>query len=232
MIDEQPVFSEERSKGYDARVLQGVPGYRVLHDLAGTILSAELAADASVLIVGAGTGMEVLEWGKEHPGWRFTASDPSEAMLSLAKQKLAQAAMLDRVTLHTGTADQLPEDAVFDAATLLLVLHFLSTDEQRHTVLEAIANRLAPGAPFLIATLFGDTDSTRYKKLAAWNKAWSIRQGMDPKQAEEHFSSTRKDLCVIPEERVKGLLRDAGFIDIQRFFQAAGFGAWVCRSPR
>ena len=231
-MNEPTPFAGDRAKSYDQRIVQAIPGYAVLHKLAGTILAAELLKEASLLIVGAGTGMEILEWGPEHEAWHFTASDPSPDMLAIAKQKLTTASLLERISLHEGTVDQLPEDAAFDAATLLLVLHFLATDEERAALLEQIISRLAPGAPFLISSLFGDTESTRYKKQMTWTKAWAIRQGMDPKQAEDHFSPTRKDLCVITEEHLKRLLRDAGFIDVQRFFQTAAFGAWIARAPR
>ena len=41
-----------------------------------------------ILIVGAGTGAEILELGKTNPGWRFVGVDPAKAMLDLAKEKI------------------------------------------------------------------------------------------------------------------------------------------------
>ncbi len=217
---------------YDDRIGRSIPGYEVLHRLAGTLLAAEVPETASLLIAGAGTGKEMIEWGALHSAWTFTAVDPSQAMLAVAKEKPEQNSMLARTTFQVGTVDQLSEDLTFDAGTLLLVLHFLPEDDQKRDLLAAVAQRLKAGAPLLLATLFGDPQSTRYKKAMNWAKAWALSQGLDPAQAEEYFNPARADLYVIPEERLKVLLREAGYIDVQRFYQAAAIGAWIARLPR
>ena len=209
-----------------------IPGYDLLHRLAGTILAAELGEKASVLVVGAGTGMEIVEWGRSHPGWRFTGVDPSAPMLAQAQEKVEKAGLSGRVTLKAGTLEQLPEDEDFDAAALLLVLHFVPDNGEKADLLCSIAERLKPGAPFLLATRFGDPESTRFKKMLAFSKAWTLAQGMDSEEAEKRFSPARTDLHDVPEERVKILLREAGLIDVQRFYQGFLIGAWLARKPK
>ncbi len=231
-MSESPIFSKDRVATYDARIQRMVPGYQVLHDLAGTILSNELSETASILVAGAGTGMEVLGWGPRHLGWNFVGVEPSAAMLDIAKEKLSQHNLLERTTLVHGTIDQLPPDKPFDAAALLLVLHFLPDDGQKAGLLGALAERMQPGAPLVMASLFGDPESTRYKKMLGLARAWGISQGVDSAQVEAYCDPARKDLHVVSEERVKILLREAGFIDVQRFYQAAAIGAWFARSPR
>jgi len=232
MTDSKTVFTKERAQTYDKRVRQAIAGYEVLHELSEVVLSNELPEKASLLIVGAGTGVELLAYGAKHPKWIFTAQDPAETMLSIAKEKVEAAQLTNRVTFHAKALDEIPGDELFDAGTLLLVLHFLTDDDQRVELLSSILNLLKPGAPLLLANLFGDTESTRYKKMMTLSKAWAIRKGMDPAEAETHFSPTRPDLGVISEERLKGLLRTAGYIDVQRYFQGVAFGAWIARSPR
>jgi hypothetical protein len=55
---------------------------------------------------------------------------------------------------------------------------------------------------------------------------------MESTQADELFNPAHPDLFPVPEERLKNLLRDAGFIDVQRVYQAFAIGAWFARKMR
>ena len=74
----------ERAALYDDRVRKIIPGYDILHQLTDVILSAELPEEASLLIIGAGTGQELLQLSQAHPGWRFTAIEPAQPMAAIA----------------------------------------------------------------------------------------------------------------------------------------------------
>src|SRR5262249_52713224 len=119
----------------------------------------------------------------------------------------------------------------FDAATLLLVLHFIPDDE-KEALLASISERLKPGAPFLMATLFGDINSTRFLRLNDARTAWAVAKGMDPQVAKELCDPKRKDMHIVSEERLKSLLRSAGFIDVQRVCQMLNVGLWFARISR
>lgn len=223
-------FTSSRAHTYDDRVRKHIPGYEVLHAIAETLLAKELPEKASVLAVGVGTGAEILEWGAKHPGWQFVGTDPAEAMVAQAQEKLAVAGLIDRTRLHVGDVTGLPEDA-FDAATLLLVLHFVPAEE-KVVMMESIADRLKPGAPLLVANLFGEVESTRFKRLTDARKAWAVAKGLPAEMAEEFCNPQRPDMHITTEEDMKKLLRNAGFIDIQRVFQALTVAMWFARAPR
>lgn len=225
-------FNEDRAKGYDDRALRLIPGYEVLHDLSDLILSAELPANASLLVGGAGTGMEIARSGARHPAWTFLGVDPSEPMVATGRQRIQNAGISERVRWVVGSVEDLPEEETFDAATLLLVLHFIPDHGEKEALLSAIADRLKPGAPLLMATMFGEPDSTRYKRLVSFSKAWAISQGMEADKAAELCNPARTDLHIVSEERVKALLRNGGFIDVQRIYQALSIGLWLARTPR
>lgn len=52
------------------------------------MLRGLVRSDGQLLIVGAGTGAEILEFGKTNPDWRFLGVDPAQAMLDVAKEKI------------------------------------------------------------------------------------------------------------------------------------------------
>ncbi len=224
-------FDAGRAAAYDDRIRKMIPGYETLHRLAEVVLSEELADDASVLVVGAGTGQELLQLAAAHPAWRFQAVEPSEAMAALAQEKLARAGAADRVAWHLGTLEDLPDGPAFDAATMLLALHFVPRYDKGGQ-LSMIAERLNAGAPLVLADSFGDPTTTRFKRLETLLKAWATAMGADATSIAEAFNPARTDLHRVPEEQIKALLREAGFIDIQRIYQALYIGAWLARTPR
>jgi tRNA (cmo5U34)-methyltransferase len=153
-------------------------------------------------------------------------------MIVLAAEKIKADGLSDRVRLTVGSVESLSEDPLFDAATLLLVLHFVPDHGEKEALLAAIAARLKPGATLVLATLFGDPATTRYKRMMALTKTWALARGMDTQKAEELCNPGRTDLHIVPEDRIKDLFRYAGFIDVQRVYQAFAIGVWSARTSR
>ncbi len=225
-------FDAKNSAGYDDRVAKMIPGYEVMHRLARVALAAELKPNAKILMIGTGTGAEVLECGVEQPTWSITAIEPSKDMSKTALEKIKAKGLSERVVWHEGTLDTLKGEEAFDAATALLVLHFVPDDGEKLELLTQIMEYLQPGAPLILSAFAGDPQATRTRKLYDLSKATAIAQGMDPKEVAERYDLGRKDIHLVPEERIKSLLREAGYIDVQRLFQSLAMITWIARTQR
>jgi tRNA (cmo5U34)-methyltransferase len=229
-------FDPARAAEYAVQSRIALAGYDACHELAACLLAASLGRDtaAHLLIVGVGgTAQEVLCAAPLAPHWRFTAIDPSTPMLDLARTSIERASietagLTSRVTLLQATVENLPATASFDAATLIGVLHHQSGDAAKHALLSAIAQRLKPGAPLILA---GNRHAyaSRPLFLAAWGERWrqhgasedevtaklgKILQGADPPASDE---------------AVADLLAEAGFEPPQQFFTSLFWGAWLTR---
>ncbi len=225
-------FNAACAQGYDNWIEQMIPGYGFMHRLTEVFLGAELPETASILMVGAGTGAEVVACGTRHSGWTISAIDPSPAMVKRGREKTDANGLSDRVHWHDTSLKKLEVEEPFDAATLLLVLHFLPDDGGKGALLEHIAERLKPGAPLVVSTFVGDPTNTRTKKIYELSRAYAIASGVTPAEATEKFNLARTDVHLVPEERIKTLLRNAGFIDVQRVLQGLAMITWVARTPR
>ena len=224
-------FDNSRAEEYGRQARIGLAGYDACHELCACILSAAIPdrKDASVLVVGAGgTGGEILAAAGLEPGWTFVAVDPSSAMLDLAKAQIEAAGIGSRVEFVCDLLSAVPEQAVFDAALVIGVLHHIPDDEGKAELLGEIASRLQPSAPLVLAGNWRRYESEPLL-LAAWANRWRMN-GAEESEVQQKLAKIMNG-AVPPEseEKLETLLIDAGFEKPGRFFSSLFWGAWHTR---
>ncbi len=205
--------------GYAARTVRIVPGLHDLHRMAGVLLAEQALADARILVLGAGGGLELKAFAEMQPAWRFDGVDPSAEMLGLARTTLGPLA--PRVHLHEGYIDGAPAGP-FDGATCLLTLHFLPANERLRT-LQQLRARLRPGAPLVVAHHSFDSEISAGHRWLARNAAFAAASGVPTAQAEGSIAAIRQRLPVLSPQQDADQLREAGFTDIELFYCAFTF---------
>jgi tRNA (cmo5U34)-methyltransferase len=203
-----------------------VPGFFDLHKMTGILLGERAPANARVLVLGAGGGLELKALAEMHDDWTFDGVDPSPEMLKLAQRTVG--AHAPRVRLHEGLIDIAPAGP-FDAATCLLTLHFLPRDERQRTVAE-IHRRLRPGAPFVVAhSSFPQGEGERDRWLSRY-AAFAVASGADSTQTEKMRAAVKAHLNLYDPEDDEDILRGAGFSDVRLFYAAFTWRGWVARA--
>ncbi len=198
--------------------------------LSQTFLRANLKEEASLLIIGGGGGNELKAFGPTNLGWSFTAVDPSKSMLEVAKTKAEQMEIDDRVELIHGTIVDVPEEAIFDGGTCILVLHFVTDVDQKLALLKKIRSHLKPGSPFVLVSKFGDTEDSEFKELVTlWKNYWLDTTSMSEEKVENLMKGTFTDVS-ITEEKIRELLAKAGFHRVANFLRTNHFGGWICHA--
>lgn len=212
-------FDEQRAQRYDETIRRVIPGYETLHALTASILRSLLPEDASLLLVGAGTGQEVLSLAAASAGWRLTACDPSAAMLAVAEQRAAAAGLAERTEFFPGVVQDLPSPPVagFAAATCLLVLHFLS-DADKLALLQAVGRLLPVGAPLILADMVEDPASPRLARTMPLWADWQRRQGIADDEVLRGLRHVEREVRFLSEAGLNALLAQAGFSPAERFF--------------
>lgn len=223
-------FDNEHTGGYEARTRIALAGYDACHELAACILAGAIGSgtEAHILVAGAGGGAkEILTAGAQEPRWRFTAFDPSRPMLDLTVARLSESGLLDRTEVVLGTVDDVPAGSRFDAATLIGVLHHLPGDDARRETLTALARRLKPGAPLVLAcNLYAYASQPLL--LGALSERWRMN-GATPDRVQANLGKILQVTDPLSEETVAELLKDCGFEPPTRFFSSLFWGAWVAR---
>lgn len=187
------------------------------------LLAERTPVDGRVLVLGAGGGLELNALAHAHPGWSFDGVDPSADMLRLAEQSTRQHA--DRIRLHHGTIEKAPEGP-FDAATSLLVFHFIARD-QRLDTLRQLHRRLKPGAPLVVAHIsFAQTEPERSQWIAR-HVAFGAPDGADTAQLDASRRAIATRLSILAPEDEEAMLQEAGFSNITLFYVGLSFRGWV-----
>lgn len=212
---------------YAERTARIVPGLRDLHRMTGVLLAERAPADARILVLGAGGGLELKAFIDMQPGWSFDGVDPSPEMLDLARTILGPTAA--RVRLHEGYIDTAP-NGPFNGAVCLLTLHFLPREERLRT-LKQMLMRLKPGAPLVIAHHSFPTEDPARDRWLARNAAFATASGVPVAQAQGGITAIKERLPVLSPQQDVDLLREAGFTDIDLFYCAFTFKGWVAYRP-
>jgi tRNA (cmo5U34)-methyltransferase len=217
---DNPAFADK----YADRAPRTVPAYHDIHRMAAVLIDERAPADARILVLGAGGGLEMKAFSQAHPGWTFDAVDPAATMLNLAATTMGSSAA--RVQMHHGYIDDAPSGP-FDAATSLLTLHFLGPNERRRTMTE-VRRRLKPGAPFVAAHLsFPQRDDVERELWMRRHSAQLAASGIDPADAERARTTVAQNVPALTPEQDRAILREAGFADVTEFFSAFTFRGWV-----
>lgn len=111
-----------------------------------------------LLDVGGGSGAYCIEACRRFPHLRAVVFD-IPAALEIAREKIAQAGLSDRVTTHAGDffTEALPEGS--DVALLSMILHDW-TPEKNRTILRKCYDALPAGGAMLVSELMMDDDKS------------------------------------------------------------------------
>ncbi|WP_203248530.1 class I SAM-dependent methyltransferase [Sporosarcina beigongshangi] len=223
-------FDKEMAAEYDKGVRRTLPTYDSMFKLVQTYIRANTAQQANVLIIGAGGGTELATLGPANPDWTFTAVDPAPPMLDFARMKAQDLEITERVKFIEGTVDDVEDGILFGAATCMLVLHFIAEMDEKLKLLKKIRLHLAPGAPFVMATMYGNPNDPAFDELfALWKAYWLDATKLTEAEVDD-MEKVVRTLSFISEEDIVGLLREAGFGSIAKFFTTNMFGGWICRA--
>lgn len=220
-------FNHILANEYEKGIRRTLPSYDAMLRLIQTFYRSTLHEHADILVVGAGSGNEILQLADGRPHWSFTGIDPSESMLEIAKERLQS--LPNNLSFYQGTLLDTHLPAIkYDAASCVLVLHFIQSYEDKLSTLKEIWNHLQPGAPFVLVSKYGQPGTIETElQFDLWRSYWLQHTKLSVADVAEMEKSIRA-LSFMPEEAILTLLQEVGFIKPARFFATTLFGGWVC----
>lgn len=221
-------FDPKKAAHYEDLARKVVFGYDQLFIMVLSLLVEKQNESANVLIVGCGTGMELITFGNLMTNWRLTGVDPSEEMIKISQTKIDIHNLNDRVKLQIGYIEGLPESEEYDAATLIFVLRFIPDAKRKLLLFQNIAKRLRSGAKLVIVDQYGDPGIDGFQYMS---KAWKnfMKLGGTPTELVNKIMVQAIEQNFVTERELQNLLLEAGFEKITRFYNSFVHGGWVAQ---
>lgn len=218
------VFENDRATNYNQFVETWIPNYDYfMHQLPKLIVPI---TNNNLLVAGCGTGNEIEKFVQSSNNWKITGINPSPQMLNLAKERFKN---FKNVNFVEGVVSDLDSENTFDAATLLLVLHFLKDDGEKLNILKNIADRMNFGASFVLLDITGT--KKHIKKNLQILKAF-LPSSLDENQIDSRIERIETKINYVSEERLNSLLLEAGFEEPLRFFQSSIYSGYITKKVK
>ncbi len=205
------------------------PGMSVMHTLTAQLIGESTPTDGSVLVVGAGGGLEIAAWSELEPAWRFIAVEPSPEMIQAGRENLiARSNQVEWVEAYIQDAPEGP----FDAATCLLTLHLIPDDGSKLESLREIRKRLKPGGMFAVVDNCFERNDPAVERVLDRFIEHARRSGIVDQELLEMVRQNNKEkgesVCAVRELE---LLEQAGFESIELYFAALSWRGWIRKNP-
>lgn len=214
---------------YDHIARTVIPGYEQLFPATLAVFRQLLGRDAHILVAGCGTGRETCAFLANEPGWRVTAVDPSAAMVGATRQAAVRLGVGERLEVYHGVAADLTGDELFDAATLINVMHFVADDGGKQDLVASLARRLGPRAPLALFDLHGEPGTPAFRMLSG---AWSDfieQRGLTGSEKVSFLTRIEQGIVYVPEDRILEICERAGLELQHRYFGGLLYGGWIFR---
>ena len=208
---------------YDGNITSVLPYYKEYHAQITDLVKAAGLTSPEWLDTGCGTGTLVLRALEELPDVRFTLADPSEQMLCIAREKLA-----DRDIRYVNVpSDNLPFRDEFDIVTAIQCHHYYDEGGRREAVRHCF-DALHKGGIFVtFENIRMSADESDAIAIKRW-KQFQLGHGRSPEDVEKHIARRGTQMFPITIEQHLALLRECGFSTVDILwtsYMQAGFWA-------
>lgn len=228
----QDSYDDEWATNYQRRADAAIPGREGLYRLCCAVFRP-MPSNARVLVVGCGTGEDLIPLAKAFPLASFMGIDPSTAMLEVCAKRVAEERFDDRVRLEAIRLDALRIDEEFDAATAILVSQHIESDARAQEFFSTLAALIKPDGRLYSADMHIGVGQDRDAMLALWREQ-ALMSGMEGPVVDGMLARFRDAVRPRDETTLVHFLQQAGFCDILKPFSSLIYGAWSARkrAPR
>ncbi|WP_413292969.1 class I SAM-dependent methyltransferase [Bdellovibrio sp. HCB185ZH] len=224
-------FDVKTAAGYDLDIRSRVPGYDLLQELISAVLDVEVPNSGRMLVVGSGTGEEIVRLSRRYSGWKIDGIEPSSEMNKIAIDRTGPYRSQNQIQFHETQIEDYPIGQSYDVAMSVLVSHFIPDDGSKKTYFEKIHAHLKPGAPLVLIDMMKQTDCVG-EKFIANNYFWAKSHGLNIELLRDMPSRMRTMFHPLTQERLKEILSGTGFTFEGQFAQCLGFCGYLIRKPR
>lgn len=221
----QPVvdfsFDERTAAVFPDMIHRSVPGYATLLQLLGVVGAQFVPAGGKVYDLGCSLGGAGISLQRFIPAdAKIEAVDLSPAMVARFAAYIAGAGIKNIEVYQKDISSM-----TFSPASLMILnftLQFIAR-EQRQALLKRIYQALQPGGALLLA----EKTTPMQERMRLWHEAFKAAQGYSEMAIARKRESLENVMQTDNQETIIKRLHRAGFQQIELYFQALQFCAWI-----
>jgi tRNA (cmo5U34)-methyltransferase len=214
------------ARDYEAEVKRTIPFHDQLIDTAIDVALAVHPAPRSWLDTGCGPGELVSRALAQAPGTRFWLSDPSAAMLDLARARIPT---LPQDRFKPWRSQELEDafDGPLEVITAVQCHHYGDEAARERAVSRCHSLLGAGGVLVVFENVRAETEAGSEVQRARWS-AWLRRAGRDEAAIARHFDREGKAMFPVRVSEHLALFERAGF-EAELVWRAYGQAGFSCR---
>jgi len=209
--------TSQPAQEYDAKVEKNIPMYSFFHEQTLHLIEVAKPNPARWLDTGCGTGILVSKAIKNFTNTHFVLADPSEAMLSIAREKFLGDRNLSLEYFLAGTEDLNCPTGSFDVITAILSHHYFDIETRRKATLNCFRMLKEDGVYVTFESIRPQSEKGLQIGLERWRRV-QLSQSKSLKEVERYISRYGKEFFPIPIDSHISLLHDIGFSTIEVFW--------------
>jgi len=221
------IYDKNWAVNYERLAEASIPGRAGLYRLCQAVLSKS-PSDSNVLIVGSGTGAELILLAQSFPGWKFDAVEPATEMINYCRREIDRLRLSERIKLHEMDLESYSTTKRYDAITSVLVSQHLSDDQSAQHFFSKLHDLLLPGGLLFSADLHIAANQDREQMLSLWEQQ-ALFAGISAEIVSGMRKRLESDLSPRDEEVIENFLHQAGFKSWLKPFSSLIYGAWCAR---
>jgi tRNA (cmo5U34)-methyltransferase len=221
-------LSSHTAQEYDSQVRKTIPWYDAFSDITFELIKVVCPSPELWLDTGCGTGTLILKAADIFSSAKFVCCDPSEPMITEAKNKLSHIPPERIEILKPATTQNInwKEDSS-DIVTAFMCHHYLSVEERIKASYKCF-NLLKDGGVYItFENISPATDYGIKNGLAMWG-TYQLSQGKPEEEINKHLSRFGVELKPITIQKHIEILKNCGFKTVELFwytYMQAGFYA-------
>ncbi|NBV42008.1 methyltransferase domain-containing protein [bacterium] len=217
-------FNPEIAEVFDDMVSRSVPWYWEIQGMVGDIVE-QISPSGTILDLGCSSGTSLLGLMARNLDVSGIGVDNSPALIKKAVEKRERMAPDSALRFDVGDIGTMLEFPESDITLLILVLQFIPV-EKRLEILKRIRNSLNPNGVLIWVEKVEATPGWQPMFQSAYYDL-KRRQGYTELEIKNKQKALENVLVPLTGAENEALLHEAGFQNIQSFFQWFNFQGWI-----
>jgi len=182
----------------------------------------------NVLIVGCGTGADLIPLAQLFQNWSFDAIEPAKEMITYCRTELDRLGLGGRVKLHETDLQSYSTTKRYAAVSSVLISQNLPDDRDAQNFFFRLYDLLLPGGWLFSADAHIAANQDRERMLNLWEQQ-ALFAGTPADIVSGLRSRFETDLWPRDEAVIEEFLGRAGFNSWLKPFSSLIYGAWCAR---